>query len=403
MDERKLHVAIGADRADRADRVDRVDRTDRAERAERTDRADPVDRGDRADRVDRVERTDWADPVDRPDRAGRADRAQGTAEVAQTTDYLVSGLSDDGHFRVLAARTTLLAEEGRRRHQASRTVTAALGRAMTCAAMMAATLDHNQSVTLRFLGDGPVGGVIAEGVHRGDHIGVRGYAGDPGVELPPRSPGKLDVGRAVGSKGFLYVTRDLDLKEVYTGSAELQSGEIGIDLAYYYTVSEQLPTAVSVGVRIEGANKGGPDGRVGWVTGAGGLMIQVMPRMDPKDSMEAIDRIQSNLDAIGPVSMQMQEGALPEALAEAVFRGVGPVTLLSRFPIRFECRCSRERAFRTLSTLGKEDLHRLAAEQDNTEVRCHFCNEAYGFSSSEIREYASTLLSQKAKDEGDPY
>ena len=209
--------------------------------------------------------------------------------VKETQDYLVSGLTEDGRFRVLAARTTLVAEEGRRRHRTSRTVAAALGRSLTCAAMVAATLDDNQSATLRFLGDGPSGGIVAEGRNLGDHIGVRGYVANPDVELPLKAPGKLDVGGVVGSDGFLYVTKDLGLREMYTGSARLQSGEIGIDLAYYYTVSEQLPTAVSVGVRIEGANAAGASGRSGWVSGAGGLMIQVMPGHDPDTATQAID------------------------------------------------------------------------------------------------------------------
>lgn len=334
-----------------------------------------------------------------PPATSGADKTVEMVEGRQIEDYIVTGLSQDGHFRVLSARTTLLVEEGRRRHQTSRTVAAALGRALTCAAMMAATLDDDQSVTLRFLGDGPVGGIIAEGLRHSDHVGVRGYAGNPEVELPPKSPGKLDVGGAVGSKGFLHVTKDLGLREMYTGSSELQSGEIGIDVAYYYTVSEQLPTALSVGVRIEGTNKGavnrGAANRVGWVTGAGGLMVQVMPGQNPRDSMQAIDRIQANLDAIGAVSMKMQEGVLPEDLVGSVFQGVGPVSLLDSIPVRFECKCSRERALRTLSTLGQEDLLKLAGEQENTEVRCHFCNEVYPFGASEIRTYASTL-----RDEG---
>lgn len=322
--------------------------------------------------------------------------------VKETQDYLVSGLTEDGRFRVLAARTTLVAEEGRRRHRTSRTVAAALGRSLTCAAMVAATLDDNQSATLRFLGDGPSGGIVAEGRNLGDHIGVRGYVANPDVELPLKAPGKLDVGGVVGSDGFLYVTKDLGLREMYTGSARLQSGEIGIDLAYYYTVSEQLPTAVSVGVRIEGANAAGASGRSGWVSGAGGLMIQVMPGHDPDTATQAIDLIQSNLDGIGPVSMRMKEGVLPEDLVEAVFRGAGKADLLNRVPIKFECRCSRERALRTLSTLGEEDLRRLAGEQESTEVRCHFCNEVYRFSAQEIREYASTLREENEESERDP-
>jgi len=321
--------------------------------------------------------------------------------AAETEDYAVTGMSRDGRFRVIAVRSTVLVEEGRRRHGCSKTATAALGRVMTGAVLMAATLDEDQSVTLRVLGGGPAGGVIADSYRAADEIRVRGYMGDPGADLPSPS-GKLDVGGLVGKPGFIYVTKDLGLKEFYTGSARLQSGEIGIDLAYYYAVSEQLPSAVSVGVRLGGTPRSRERRRpaAGWVTGAGGIMVQVMAGQDAKDTGEAADvvgRVQANMEILGSVSLLIQDGATPEELAQAAFARVLDLQILARIRARFACRCTRERAISTLASLGRNDLRRLASEQEKTEVRCHFCNEVYVFTGDELREIAESASSSSAE------
>ncbi len=303
-------------------------------------------------------------------------------DFGANTDHVASGITDDGHFRVMACRTTLLVEEARRRHGMSPTATAALGRGLTASVLMAATLDEGQAVTLRFVGDGPIGGLIVEGRNNGESIDTRGYASDPAADLPPKAPGKLDVGGLVGKNGFLYVTKDLGLKEMYTGSSALQSGEIGIDVAYYYTVSEQLPSAVSVGVRLGGGT---------WVSGAGGIMVQAMPGLDAASQVEVTDRIQKNLLDMGSVSFHLRDGVTPLQLIEAVFQGIGPVRILRLVPVGFKCKCSRERAISTLSTLGKEDLQKLAGERESVDVRCHFCNEVYIFSGQELSAIADSL------------
>ena len=324
------------------------------------------------------------------------------------SDYLVSGLSSDGRFRVLAVRTTALVEEARRRHRASRTGTAALGRVLTGAVLMAGTLDEDQSVTLRFLGNGPGGGIIAEARNEGDMITARGYMGDPSVELPLSPQGKLDVGGVVGKDGFLYVTKDLGLKELYTGSAKIQSGEVGLDIAYYYTVSEQLPSAVSIGVRVGGTvmdqtgaaaryrpgelgtSEETEDGRR-VVSGAGGLMVQLMPGGEEEETGAAISKIQDNLERMGSVSLLIQEGRSPEQLVEAAFEGVMEVNLMRKVPVTFSCRCSRDRAVSAIVSMGREEVEKLADEKDEIEVRCHFCNEIHRFSCEELREIARSL------------
>lgn len=324
----------------------------------------------------------------------------GGVQGAETADYAVTAVSEDGLFRAIAVRSTLLVEEGRRRHGCSKTATAALGRVMTGAVLIAATLDEDQSVTLRVLGGGPSGGVIADAIHTPDRITVRGYMGDPGADLPPRADGKLDVGGLVGSDGFVYVTKDLGLKEQYTGSAKIQSGEIGIDLAYYYTVSEQLPSAVSVGVRLGGTPKGGARRltAAGWVTGAGGVMVQVMPGQDSAGGADIVNKVQANLENLGSVSLLIQDGAAPEELIRSAFEGVLEPKVLSAVPVRFACRCSRDRAASTLASLGRDDLKKLALEQENTEVRCHFCNEVYTFTRGDILRIAETAPEVSARE-----
>lgn len=319
-------------------------------------------------------------------------------ETPEARDYVVSAMTLDGRFRVLAVRSTILVEEGRRRHNCSKTATAVLGRVMTGAVLMAATLREDQSVTLKVLGGGPSGGVISDAYRTPEGIGVRGYLGDPGADLPPKSEGKLDVGGLVGRDGFVYVTKDLGLKDFYTGSSQIQSGEIGDDLAYYFTVSEQIPSALSVGVRLGGTPRGPKRGSgksknapAGWVTGAGGVLVQAMPGHDAGDAGDIVTRVEENVAKMGSVSLLVQDGATPEDLAREAFRGISEVTLMDTTPARFACKCSRERAVKTLVTLGKQDLETLASEREETEVRCHFCNAVYTFPKDEMLEIARGL------------
>jgi len=301
-------------------------------------------------------------------------------------DYLVSGLSEDQRFRVLAIKSTDLVEEARRRHNTSRTCTAALGRLLTGACLMAGTLDDNQSVTIRFLGNGPCGGIIVEAWNEGNKITTRGYMGDPSIELPITAEGKLNVSGVTGKEGFLYVTKDLGLKEQYTGSAKIQSGEIGMDLAYYHAVSEQVPSAISLGVRVSAKESEGYT-----VTGAGGLMVQVMPGHEDENFDDAISRIQENLENMAFLSLLIQQGEMPEDLVELVFSGVKKVDLIAKVPVVFSCRCSRERAVSTLISMGKEELERIAQEENEIEVKCHFCNEVYKFARNEMKAIIKSM------------
>ncbi len=341
-----------------------------------------------------------------------------TNTIDSGQDYAVIATTDDGRVRVLAARTTRLAEEARRRHRASPTAAAALGRALSGAALLGLTLKDRGTVTLRLIGDGPLGGIIAEADASGR---VRGYAKHPEADLPPTPAGKLDVGGLVGQDGFCYVTRDMGLKEPYTGSSPLVSGEIGEDLTRYLYDSEQTPSAVALGVLV------GPPGRV---VAAGGLFVQIMPGSEEEDTVKRAGvgrgepgggpgagrggpgggpgqrsgsggdrprrdgdqaavarRLEETIGGIKSVSRLIEKGLRPEDLVRRVLDGSGvPHTVHEARPLRFQCRCSRERAIRTLASLRREDLDEIIASGEGARLVCHFCGEAYRFTGEELKE-----------------
>ncbi|MGI9952388.1 Hsp33 family molecular chaperone HslO [Moorellaceae bacterium AZ2] len=281
-------------------------------------------------------------------------------------DYLVRATAGEGVL-ALVARTTDLVERARNLHNTSPTATAALGRLLTGAALMSATLKEGQSVTLRITGDGPLGSLVA--VARPGR--VKGYVGEPQVDLPLKGEGKLDVGRAVG-RGTLYVVKDLGLKEPYVGSVELVSGEIGEDLAYYFSSSEQKPSAVGLGVRVE------PGGKVG---AAGGYLLQLLP-----GAQEGIaEALENNVREAGAVSRLLAQGLTPEDILRLLLQGLS-FKMHEYQPLQFACECSRERLREILLALGEEELERLLAEQGGAEAVCAFCNRVYRFGRDEVEE-----------------
>jgi len=283
-------------------------------------------------------------------------------------DYLVRAIGAGGNVRAFAAVTTALVDEARRRHDTWPTATAALGRALTATALLGAMLkDPDESVTLRVAGDGPLRGIICDADERGH---VRGYVNEPHVDLDRTPQGKLNVGAAVGA-GTIYVTRQLALQGIYTGSAELVSGEIAEDLAYYLTRSEQTPSAVGLGVRVD------PDGVV---VAAGGYLLQLMPATPDADR----DRLEANLAQLGSVSLAVERGMTPEEILAAVLAGLD-YEILERRDLSFTCRCSRERALAAIAMLDEKDLAALEEEDHGAELTCHFCNAVYRFSEEEIR------------------
>jgi molecular chaperone Hsp33 len=232
---------------------------------------------------------------------------------------------------------------------------------------LGANLKGDDLLTLRIFGDGPLGAVIVTANAAG---AVRGYVQEPHVDLPGTPEGKLPVGAAVG-KGYLQVTRDLGLKEPFTGSVGLVSGEIGEDVAQYLLTSEQTPSAVALGVLV------GPDGRV---KASGGLMIQVLPGAEE----DVLTCLEKSLSALPPVSSLVDRGMTPEELVTEAVGGLG-IRYLEKTPLQFKCACSREKVWDILAAMGREEIECLLKEQGGAEVRCHFCGEVYNYDASDLK------------------
>ncbi len=289
-------------------------------------------------------------------------------------DYLVRTITQDGSVRALACVTTHLVDEARRRHGTYPTASAALGRALTGGALMGALLKSGQRVALKFEGNGPLKKIVVEAESNGL---VRGYVGVPTVSLPPRQR-KLDVAGALGKEGFLTVTKDLRMKEPYTGIVRLYSGEIAEDLAFYLVESEQILSAVGLGVFVE------PGGNV---AAAGGFLIQSLP-----PSNEAIiDKLAGHIKKLPPITELLRGGKTPEDLLELIFAEV-PFSTLEKYVLAFRCSCSRERVERALISLGREELADLLEQHEETAVTCEFCHENYVFSRAALERLLDEML-----------
>ncbi|GAB6157131.1 redox-regulated molecular chaperone HslO [Desulfotomaculum varum] len=283
-------------------------------------------------------------------------------------DYLVRGVAADGSFRIFAARTTQTVEEARRRHGCWPVAAAALGRTLTAGLLLGANLKGDDILTIRVLGDGPLGAIIVTANAKGE---VRGYVQEPQVHLPATVDGKLAVGAAVGH-GYLHITRDLGLKEPFTGSVELVAGEIAEDIAHYLTVSEQTPSAVSLGVLVETDNS---------VAAAGGLLLQLLPNAGE----EVLAQLECNLAGLPHLSSLIKEGETPEDIIKRVTQGLA-VKLLEARPVSFACSCSRERLEDLLVGIGKQEVAAMLAEQGEAEISCHFCARQYQFQREDLQK-----------------
>lgn len=272
--------------------------------------------------------------------------------------------------RIYALNTTNLVREAVKKHGCSHLASAALGRAMTGALLLAATMKDNERVSLRWKGDGPLGEIVADA--EGNH--VRGYVENPDVFMPLKD-GKLDVGGAVGS-GNIIVTRYLQNAEPFTGYCELADGEIASDLTKYLYVSEQTPTSVALGVLVD---------KEGEVTAAGGFFIQAMPGC----ADEVLEKLENNVNLTPYVTQLLEIGYTPEKMIQILGRGL-EVDIKETVPVSFKCRCSRERILTALGALDKASLEEIA-QDDATEAHCQFCNTTYQFNQDEVK----TLLATK--------
>jgi len=284
---------------------------------------------------------------------------------------VVRGLAREGSFRVLAVECREVVEEMRRLQGLSPTATAALGRAIAGVALLVADLKTGR-VMLQINGGGPLGEILAEGDAEGN---LRGTVANPWAHPEPQA-GKLAVGVAVGKNGFLSVVRDLGLKEPYQGSVALVSGEIARDLAYYLTVSEQIPSAVALGVLVD------TDGSV---KEAGGFMVQRMPTASEED----ITAAEKALSEVPAVTEMLSEGLKPEEILERLFPG--RIEILGKKELRYRCRCSRERVEAALAALGKEELEEMIRKGEPARVSCHFCRKEYVLSLEDLRRLLEDL------------
>jgi molecular chaperone Hsp33 len=279
---------------------------------------------------------------------------------------VAAALADGDSVRIVAARTTHLVSEAKDRHGCSPTVTAALGRLLTGAALMGSTLKGKERITLQVTGDGPVGAIVADVAAGGR---VRGYPLRPGVERPLNGLGKFDVGGLIG-RGFLHVTRTFDTGLPYTSAVPLATGEIGDDLAHFFAHSEQIPTVVAVGVLAN------PEG----VLAAGGVLAQVLPGADET----VIDVLETGARAMPQVSSLVREGLSPEELVGQIAGALHP-RIADVQPVAFSCHCDRNRVVKALVGLGHDALVAMASGKDDTEATCDFCKRRYFFAPQEIQ------------------
>ncbi|MGN1137506.1 MAG: Hsp33 family molecular chaperone HslO [Oscillospiraceae bacterium] len=281
---------------------------------------------------------------------------------------IVRTISMDASVTATAIDATDIVAEIERIHQPSAVVTAALGRLSIAASLIGIGLKNDtDNVTLRLNGNGPAGALIAVADSRGN---VKSYVSNPIVEIPLNSFGKLDVAGAVGKEGTLSVVKDLGLKEPYVGQIPIVSGEIAEDIASYFAMSEQIPTVCGLGVLVN------PDLSV---KAAGGYLIQLLPFADDA----CIDILEKNVNSLPSVTQMLTSGVTAEEMAMKVLEGLTP-NVLDEFNCAYKCDCSRERVERALVSLGNDELQKMAEEEDNIEVCCHFCDKKYNFTPEEI-------------------
>lgn len=289
-------------------------------------------------------------------------------------DYIVRALVSDS-VSVYAGITAKTVEEARKIHHMNPTPCVALGRTLTGAALMSRTLKgEDNTITIQIKGDGPIGGIVAV---TDAHANVLGYVHNPFFDLPLNEKGKFDIAGAVG-RGYLNVIKDIGLKEPYIGYVDLVSGEIAEDLTYYYASSEQIPTAMNLGVLI---------GRGGQVQAAGGFLVQLLP--DTPEDMVAL--VEERVSSLPPITDLIADGLTPEEIIDSLFHGK-TIQNLGTCEVAYRCNCSRERMERNLLSIGKKDLLEIARDRKGAELHCHFCNSKYNFSHEEFEELIKELI-----------
>lgn len=282
-------------------------------------------------------------------------------------DTIVRAVAADAQIRAFAAVTTDLTEEARVRHHTSPIATAALGRLLAGGVMMGSMMKNPEDVlTLQVKCEGPIKGLTVTADARGH---VKGYVNNPEVMLPPKN-GKLDVGGALG-QGLLSVIKDMGLKEPYSGQVALQTGEIAEDMTYYFAASEQIPSSVGLGVLMNRDNT---------VRCAGGFIVQVMPFAEE----EVLRALEKNIAGLKSVTAMLDGGHSPEEMLSQVLEGM-EVEITDTLPAAFDCNCSKERIEKAIISIGKREIQEMIEDGKPIEVKCHFCNTAYEFTTEDLK------------------
>lgn len=285
-------------------------------------------------------------------------------------DYLIKGIDELGRIRVYVASSTNLVENARITHNTSPTASAALGRTLTAGVMMGAMMKNEKDVlTLKISGGGPAGNIYV--VSRNNGI-IKGYIDNPQADVPSRADGKLDVGALVGNNGSITTIMDLGLREPYVGQSNIVSGEIAEDIANFYAVSEQQPSAVSLGVLVDKDIS---------IKAAGGYIIQLLPGVSDQD----IDKIEAKLASIEPVSAMIDKGMTPEEIVDSIL-GDFNMQILEKMDIEYKCDCSRERIEQVIISLGKQEIVDIIEEDGQAEIVCHFCDTKHQFNKKELNK-----------------
>ncbi|PMP66942.1 MAG: Hsp33 family molecular chaperone HslO [Thermodesulfobacterium geofontis] len=290
--------------------------------------------------------------------------------------YVIRAIPVNKNFRTFAVECRDVVEEVRKLQGLSPVASAALGRALAGVALLSADLKTGK-ILLQISGGGPLGEILAEGDYQGN---LRGTVRNPDVYLKIKGK-KLPVGEAVGKNGFISVVKDLGLKEIYQSSTKLVSGEIAEDLAYYLTVSEQIPSAVSLGVLV------GTDGKI---LAAGGFLIQKLP--EAKD--EEIAELEEKLRNLPPITTLLSQGKGPEEVLAMLFPDI---KILEKRELRYKCTCNEERVESMLVALGEKELEDFIKKKEPIEVICHFCRKKYIISLERVKELLKELKTKKKR------
>lgn len=286
------------------------------------------------------------------------------------SDYLVKALACEGQLRAYAVDATQTVSQAQKLHDTWSAASAAFGRSLVATLLLAsAGLKGDAKLTVKINGNGPLGGIVVDGNANGT---VKGYVQHPHIHLPLNEQHKIDVKGAVGTEGFLAVTKDLGLKEPFTGQVPLISGELGEDFSYYLAKSEQIPSAVGLSVFVNNDNT---------IQTAGGFLIQVLPGAKE----ETIAQLEKSLAELPLVSEMMRQGLTPEEILAKIL-GENNLEILEKMPVAYQCDCSKERFAKALASLRQTEIEEMIAQDHGCEAVCHFCNQKYFFDEQELRQ-----------------